>query len=124
MRVALVLVTAALLSPAANADSYGGNSPKEQRKMVRLIHREFGHGRLGRVMECIARRESGLNPRAANWTDSHGGSFGLLQLNGVHSPTGHAYAAWVHRMWNPVVNLRVAHRLYRAAGLEPWNGGC
>lgn len=124
MRMALVLITACLLSPVAKAENYGGNAPAEKRRMVRLIHREFGYGWLGRTMVCIARRESGLNPRAANYQDTRGGSFGLLQLNGVHSPTGYAYRAWIHRMWLPKQNLRRAHRLYRAEGLGPWGGGC
>lgn len=124
VKTMLAVLATLLLAPAAHADGYGGNPPAEQRRMVRMVRHEFGHGRLGDTMLCIARRESGLNPRAANWTDSHGGSFGLFQLNGVHSPRGWAYRAWVRRMWNPAANIAAARRLYDAAGLGPWGGGC
>lgn len=112
------------LPTAASADNYGGNSPSEQKRMAGLIYREFGHGWLGRTMVCIARRESGLNPRAANWRDTRGGSFGLFQINGVHAPGGWAFRVWVRHMWDPVANVKSAHALYRSSGLGPWGGGC
>jgi hypothetical protein len=121
--MATLATTIALAIPAtATADNYGGNSRSEQNRMVGLIYREFGAGWLGRTMVCIARRESGLNPRAANYHDTSGGSFGLFQINGIHARG--SFTAWVRRMWNPYVNIASARALYRSSGLAPWGGGC
>lgn len=106
----------------AQADNYG-TSRTEAQKMEGLIYKTFGHGWQGRTMVCIARRESGLNPRAANYHDSNGGSYGLLQLNGVHRWRGESLAQFQRRMWNPYTHLQAAKRLARG-GLGPWGGGC
>lgn len=121
----IVAMVATTFVSAASADSYGGNSRSEQAYVTRLIYQTFGTGWRGQTMLCIARRESGLNPRAANWHDSHGGSFGLFQINGVHDPSPGSYAtqAWIGKMLNPVENVRMAARLARG-GLGPWGGGC
>lgn len=112
------------MTVTAQAENYGGNSVKEQRRMVRLIYREFGHGWLGRTMVCISRRESGWNPRAINWGDRHAngrGSFGLFQIGRIH--VNYVGGNW-RLLLNPRINVRVAHRLYRAQGLGPWGGSC
>lgn len=107
------------LTGSAYADNYGGNSRREQAEVTKIIQARFGHGWLGRTMLCIARRESGLNPRAANWRDANGGSHGLFQINGVHR----GKLDW-GRIYDPHYNTLAAWRLYKGAGLSPWGGGC
>jgi len=122
----LIAVTAVLfavtLIQSARADNYGTTS-KERAQMTALIYKTFGTGWQGRTMLCIAKRESGLNPRAANYRDSNGGSYGLLQLNGVHRWSNESLSQFQRRMWNPVTHLIAAKRLARG-GLGPWGGGC
>ena len=119
----IVVVAFALVAGTASADNYGGVTPAYKQQMVRLIYKNFGSGWQGQAMVCIAQRESGFNPRAANWHDSHGGSFGLFQINGSHAPGGYATRAWVSKMFNPYENIKVAVRLARG-GLGPWGGSC
>lgn len=130
MRVKRIILVAfvavvGVFSSTASADNYGGVSPAVEAKMKALIYKHFGTGWRGQTMVRCARRESGFNPRAANWHDSHGGSFGLFQINGVHN-VGYGYAtkAWVARMMNPYENIKVAVILARRGGLGPWGGGC
>jgi len=122
--MALIAITFVMLVSAigASADNYGTNGT-ERARMTTLIYKTFGTGWQGRTMLCIAKRESGLNPRAANYHDSNGGSYGLLQLNGVHRWGGESLAQFQRRMWNPVTHLQAAKRLARG-GLGPWGGGC
>jgi hypothetical protein len=111
---------------AASLDNYGGVSYATQSQVKQLVYKEFGYDwRAEAMIRCI-RRESGFNARAANWGDPHGGSFGLTQINGVHDPAPGTYAtrAWIQRMWDPVLNLRQAHRLMSGSGLGPWGGSC
>ncbi len=129
---ALVVAITMTLASAAQADTqdhYGGTSSVQQYRMKQLIYRYFGMGYTGITMVCIARRESGLNPRAANWGDSNGGSFGLFQINGVHRhryPSGkkESIRSFYARMSNPIQNIQSALALYRSSGLSPWGGGC
>lgn len=93
-------------------------------QMQRIIRAEFGPGRLGLVMNCIAWRESQMRPWVSNWHDINGGSHGLLQINGVWRSPGETIRHFARRMHNPWQNVRLAHRLVRARGLEPWGGGC
>ena len=118
---AIVAIAMALAS-AAQAHDYGTNR-QEAARMTTLIYKTFGTGWHGRTMLCIARRESGLNPRAANYTDSNGGSYGLFQVNGIHRWHGEKLAAFRQRQWNPISNVAAAKRLARG-GLGPWGGGC
>lgn len=123
------MLAAMVLSAPAQADNYGGNTRAEQQQMKRLIYQTFGTGWVGRTMVCIAGRESGLNPRAANYRDANGGSYGLFQINGAHARGG-VTQSWIRSMWNPVVNIRSARALFNSDrraggnGLGPWNGGC
>jgi len=91
--------------------------------MKTLIYKYFGTGWKGQTMIRCARRESGFNPRAANYGDSNGGSYGLLQLNGVHRWRGETLAQFRTRMWNPDSHLRAAKRLFDSSGVGPW-GSC
>lgn len=116
-------ILALALPPAVAADNYGGNSKREQAQMIRLINRKFPPY-IAPTMVCIARRESGLNPRAVNWNDRHAngrGSFGLFQLGRVHV---HMVGGDYRRFFVPWVNVNAAWRLWRGAGLAPWGGGC
>ena len=76
-------------------------------------------------LSCVIYRESRGNPMAHNGRDPRGGSFGLTQINGVHT-------GWLSRLgiirypydlytgWR---NLRAAKALYNRAGWSPW-GSC
>jgi hypothetical protein len=97
-----------------------------------MVMKTFGP-RYGPTMVRCMNRESGGNPLAANWGDSNGGSFGLLQLNGVHRWRSESMAQFRARMWNPVTHLQAAKRLFDSArrdrssgynGFAPWGGGC
>jgi hypothetical protein len=123
-RITIVAVAAfALATGSASADNYGGVSRSYEAQMKQLIYANFGHGWKGETMIRCARRESGFNPRAFAPRDSHGGSAGLFQINGVHGPGGYMTAAFRERMFNPYENIKVAVRLARG-GLGPWGGGC
>jgi hypothetical protein len=129
MRVKVLLCTsiavvAMAFASVATADNFGTNATQAA-QMKTLIYQAFGSGWKGQTMIRCAARESGFNPRAANWHDSHGGSFGLFQINGIHDPASGSYAtrAWISRMMVPAENIRMAVRLARG-GLGPWGGGC
>lgn len=122
--IRIVLVIAALaLAGTAQAGDYGGVSGANEQQMTRLVYAHFGTGWKGQTMIRCVRRESGFNPRAVNWDDPHGGSFGLFQINGIHAPGGYATRSWIAKMMNPYENVKVAVRLARG-GLGPWGGGC
>ena len=57
---------------------------------------------------AICELESGGNPQASNWRDSHdgcNGSFGLMQIGCVH---GHDREA----LYDPEANIAIAYSLY------------
>ena len=73
----------------------------------------------------VARCESRLYARAANWRDRHSdgsrGSFGLFQIGALHRARGESVAAFARRMFDPVANARVAYRLSRGGrNWRPW----
>jgi hypothetical protein len=117
-----IAVIAMAFASAASADSYG-TSRSESASMTALVYKTFGTGYAGRCMVRIMWRESGGNPRAANYHDSNGGSYGLLQLNGAHRWRGESLAQFQQRMWNPATHLAAAKRLCNGSGFGPW-GGC
>ncbi len=112
------------VASVASSDNYGGVSRSMQARMVALVHRTFDRYGVASVMLCIVNRESGFNPKAANWHDSHGGSFGLWQINGVWKHAGESVQHFAGRMFNPYTNAAYALALYRSSGLGPWGGGC
>jgi hypothetical protein len=120
-------VSLVLLLVAARA---GASGPPESdaSRAARVIRAEFGAGWLGGCMLAIAGRESAFNPRAANWTDVHSdgsrGSFGLFQIGAVHRRAGESPHSFARRMFDAAANARLAHVLYRVAGLGPWGGYC
>lgn len=115
-----ILVVACVFAGGANADNYGGLTASQEVSIKKIITSRFGNGYAGRMALCIANRESGYNPRAANWNDSNGGSHGLFQINGAHR-------GWVDfkRIYNPRYNTAVAWRLSRhGTDWGPWGGRC
>lgn len=129
--VVLAVAVATTSAFAASSDNYGGNSRKEQRQMERLIRDRFP-SYIENTMVCIARRESGLNPRAVNWNDQHStgrGSFGLFQIGHLHAAAWNGTARRLtggnpYRLFDPKINVEAAFRLWRSGGLGPWGGGC
>jgi hypothetical protein len=122
LRITIATVFVATFVSVAQADNYG-TTRTQSTQMTELVYKTFGHGWQGRCMVRIMWRESGGNPKAANYTDSNGGSYGLLQLNGAHRWSGETLSSFRARMWNPTTHLAAAKRLYNGAGFGPW-GGC
>lgn len=114
---ALVVALPALAAPKPN---YGGLTKKQEARIIRIITARFGSASWMAI--CIARRESGLNPKAANWGDSNGGSHGLFQINGIHS---WAFGKKKHSIYNAYWNTEVAWRLSRhGKSWGPWGWAC
>lgn len=124
----IALSVVATLVPVASAS----HNPTPSQNAA-LVYRTFTHyygSAVGAEMVRCMWRESHGDEHASNWGDSHGGSFGLLQLNGVHAWRGESASAFRARMWNPVENVMQGVRLWRDArryygnGFQPWGGGC
>lgn len=102
----------------------------------------FGAGYAGQMMVRCMNRESGGNPRAINWRDSHPtsegtfkGSFGLLQIGALHAQHSRGVAYRLtggnpYRLLDPLINVKAAKLLYDAgrrqgqSGFGPWNWRC
>ena len=73
---------------------------------------------LARIME----RESRCYPGAWNQADPHGGSMGLLQINGAN--VGWATRnGWIDSrtdLFHPSANLKVGLELWKRYGWKPW----
>ena len=78
---------------------------------------------------ALAHAESGRVNDAVNWTDPNGGSFGLMQINGVHDPDASGTypnmvptQAWIDRMYVPSENYKAAFQVYKNGGdsFKPW----
>lgn len=81
------------------------------------------------ISVALAQPESGRNTDAVNSTDPNGGSFGLLQINGVHDPNASGVypnkvptTAWIELMKNPLENYKAAFKVWNSAGKSfgPW----
>jgi len=117
---ALTIILMLTVLPATNASGSTSTSTVAQAKQE--IRRLWGPQ--AATAECIVRRESRWNPRAINWRDQHSngrGSFGLMQIGRVW--IGYTRNDW-RPLLDPVVNVRVAHRIYQRYGWRPWGGGC
>ena len=116
-RLILTMLAAAALAlvvtSVAPADNYGCVSKAQCKTMEKLIRKQFGWGWQGDKALQVARCESGLNPRAANWRDTRGGSFGLFQINGTWGPGGYATEGWIRKMIIPKHNIAMAWRISR-----------
>lgn len=130
--VTILVIVVLFIVATARADNYG-TTPAKYRISKQMVLNTFGNGWEGQMMVRCMDRESGGNPLAANYGDSNGGSFGLLQLNGAHRWRGESMRAFMARMWNPRTHLIAAKRLYDASkasaythhnGFEPWGGRC
>jgi hypothetical protein len=67
-------------------------------------------------------RESRCRARATHVNRNGTVDRGLLQINSVHLRRGGAAAGLPPgALYNPVVNVEVAARLYRRAGWRPWS---
>lgn len=118
-----------------NRFDWGCATTAEKNSVLVEIKRSFGTGSTGQEMVRCAKRESGLNPYASNFHDSNGGSYGALQINGIHARD--VKGRWVSKWRNPVDfnkwrwrmyvaknNVRQAVALYHGGGMSHWGGGC
>jgi hypothetical protein len=78
---------------------------------------------------ALSQPESQRNNDAVNHEDPNGGSFGLLQINGVHDPNATGVypnlvptQAWIDKMFQPKENYKAAFTVYSRAGktFNPW----
>lgn len=143
---ALVALTVALLYAGnAGADNYGGVSTAEFNRSAAAVYvafaKPYGPAAGHEMVRCMI-RESGGNPRAANWSDSHPtsqgtfrGSFGLLQIGALHAQhtLGVAYRLTGGnklRLWDARINIEAGLRLFASdrrqggRGFRAWGGGC
>jgi hypothetical protein len=108
---------------AAQATPKPDPAPSFYAAQVYKTFQKYGYGS---CMVRIMYRESHGNPHAANWHDSNGGSFGLLQLNGAHRWRGESMSAFISRQWNWRTHLVAAERLFLASRsaygnpIQPW----
>jgi hypothetical protein len=120
--LALLLLVVVVLAIAGTARG----SDRQELAAAKAIRAEFGTGWLAGCFLAIADRETGhtFDPRSANWHDHHSdgsvGSFGLLQIGALWRARGESVAAFSRRMFDPVQNAELAHRLYRLYGIAPW----
>lgn len=63
-----------------------------------------------RTLQC----ESGLNPKATNLADAHGGSFGIAQINASH---GFSQA----QMYDPVWSLTWSAHMFAEGQQNQWS---
>lgn len=126
MLLAMLLAIVVVLAVAV--ETARGDRARDARRVVDAITREFGAGPLGACFWKIADRESRLDPRAANRHDVHSdgsrGSYGALQVGALWRRRGESVEAFARRMFDPVENARLAHRLFDRYGLAPWGGRC
>lgn len=75
-----------------------------------------------RKLSCLIKRESEGDPKAYNGNDPHGGSRGLLQINGVHNTwlKNKGVIRYNSDLYIPWRNLRAAYLLYKAQGWKAW----
>lgn len=78
---------------------------------------------------ALTQPESSRDPKATNLSDPNGGSFGLLQINGVHDPAATGTypdkvptQEWIARMYDPLENMRAAFQIWLSNGktFKPW----
>lgn len=62
-------------------------------------------------LKRLAATESSLNPAAVNGKDGNGGSYGLMQINGVHLKDG----LTAETVMDPATNIRKGAEIYAAA---------
>lgn len=81
------------------------------------------------VAIALSQPESQRHSDAHNPEDPNGGSFGLIQINGVHDPDATGTApnmvptqAWIDKMFNPKENYKAGYQVYLRSGksFNPW----
>lgn len=132
--VTMIAAVSLVFAGTAQSDNYSTTS-SERAQMTALIYKTFGTGWQGKTMLCIAKRESGLNPRAINYKDSHPtseGTFkyslGLFQIGALHAQHSRGVARQItggnkYKLLDPKINVAVAKKL-AGGGLGPWGGRC
>lgn len=111
------------------ATTVNGSEYDRNAHAVYMAFLPYGNAVAREMVRCM-NRESHGNRFAANTHDSHGGSYGLLQLNGVHRWRSESLAQFKARMFNVKSHLEAAVRLYNGArhaygnGFQPWGGWC
>ena len=116
--MAAVVLSAALLTQPHPTQA----KPAGCRDYVNLA-RQVGWPKTERAnLHRIMWRESRCSPGAWNRKDPHGGSFGLLQINGANVgwATRNGWITTRDDLYNPTKNLRVGLELWRLYGWRPW----
>jgi hypothetical protein len=75
------------------------------------------------IVVALAQPESSRIATAHNGADPNSGSFGLLQINGVHLNEGGTLEGWTpDDLYDPAKNLLAAYKVWKANGesFEPW----
>jgi hypothetical protein len=91
--------------------------------VARYAHDAGFRGEPHAIVVALAQPESNRNPRAHNGDDPFKGSFGLLQINGVHLEPGGSLDGWtVEDLYDPAKNLKAAFIVWSDNGksFEPW----
>lgn len=123
--LAVIVATVSVFAGSAQA-----NTSSQNARLVYTTFTKYYGSSVGTEMVRCMYRESHGNERAANYGDSNGGSYGLLQLNGAHRWRSETIQQFRYRMWNVKEHLAQAVRLFRDAkhyygnGFQPWGGGC
>jgi len=70
----------------------------------------------------VMQRESRCIPTALNAADSHNGSRGLFQINGVHQTwlIKEGYITKLDDLFDPAINIRAALHLWNTVGWSAW----
>lgn len=72
------------------------------------------------IIVAIAQAESGLDTTAVNANDPNGGSFGIVQINGIHIFTEHAIT--LAQAYDPAAAFRFAYHLSNGGqNFTPWS---
>lgn len=115
---ACLLAAALVTTTVPGADvgpAYGSRGCPRYESLLRAAGLPVG------TFSRIMWRESGCQPSARNVNRNGTVDRGLLQLNSIHLRRGgvaHGYAPAA--LYSPGVNVRLAARLYRRSGLDPW----
>jgi Transglycosylase SLT domain len=75
------------------------------------VHYAIPHHELFDTLTC----ESGLNPKAINPHDSHGGSYGIAQINAAHTELTRA------QMFDPIFSINWSAQQFAAGHQHIWS---
>jgi hypothetical protein len=91
--------------------------------IARYAHEAGFRGEPHATVVALAQPESSRIATAHNGADPNKGSFGLLQINGVHLEPGGTLEGWaIEDLYDPAKNLKAAFMVWEANGhsFEPW----